>query len=94
MQRSENNKNIDEKKMPSLSEQGKNLAKFTFEVVKDVVTLTEGSAIVSEDEQKNRLSICQECEFFEKLNSRCSQCGCFMKVKTKFTISKCPIQKW
>lgn len=86
--------NNNDKEMPSLPEQGKNLAKFTFEVVKDVVTLTGDSAFVSKEEQQKRLSICEECEFFEKVNGRCKQCGCFMKVKTKFNISECPVQKW
>ena len=38
----------DNQDLPSLSEQGKNLAKFTFEMVQDAVTLT-GNPFVEKD---------------------------------------------
>ena len=79
--------------LPSLSEQGKNLAKFTFEVVKDTVSLNT-TATVSNSVQKERLKICSTCEHFIKKSSRCNQCGCHMNVKTRFSSAKCPIQKW
>ena len=79
--------------LPSLSEQGKNLAKFTFEVVKDTVSLNT-TATVPNSVQKERLKICSECPYFVKKSSRCNQCGCYMKVKTKFSAAECPIQKW
>ena len=79
--------------LPSLSEQGKNLAKFTFEVVKDTVSLNT-TATVTNSVQKERLKICSECPYFVKKSSRCNQCGCYMKVKTKFSAAECPIQKW
>tara|TARA_S200002703_G_scaffold159582_1_gene173575 strand:- start:221 stop:481 length:261 start_codon:yes stop_codon:yes gene_type:complete len=79
--------------LPSLSEQGKNLAKFTFEVVKDTVSLNT-TVTVPNSVQKERLKICSECPYFVKKSSRCNQCGCYMKVKTKFSAAECPIQKW
>ena len=78
--------------LPSLPEQGKNLAKFTFEVVKDVVSLNGTPVFSTEEEQQERLSICKMCEFFSR--NRCKQCGCYMNAKVKFASSKCPIQKW
>ena len=83
----------DNQDLPSLSEQGKNLAKFTFEMVQDAVTLT-GNPFVEKDTYKERLKICATCEHFILKNKRCKQCGCFMESKAKFTIAKCPIQKW
>lgn len=83
----------DNQDLPSLSEQGKNLAKFTFEVVQDAVTLT-GNPFVEKDTYKDRLKICATCEHFILKNKRCKQCGCFMESKAKFTMAKCPIQKW
>jgi len=83
----------DKQDLPSLSEQGKNLAKFTFEVVQDAVTLT-GNPFVEKDTYKDRLKICATCEHFILKNKRCKQCGCYMESKAKFTIAKCPIQKW
>lgn len=83
----------DNQDLPSLSEQGKNLAKFTFEVVQDAVTLT-GNPFVEKDTYKDRLKICATCEHFIQKSKRCKQCGCFMESKAKFTMAKCPIQKW
>ena len=83
----------DNQDLPSISEQGKNLAKFTFEMVQDAVTLT-GNPFVEKDTYKERLKICATCEHFILKNKRCKQCGCFMESKAKFTIAKCPIQKW
>lgn len=79
--------------LPSLPEQGKNLAKFTFEVVQDVVSLN-GNPFVEKETYKERLKICATCEHFNLNKKRCRKCGCFMESKAKFTISKCPIQKW
>lgn len=79
--------------LPSLPEQGKNLAKFTFEVVQDAISLNT-TLMVTDSVQKERLKICFECPYFVKKSSRCNQCGCYMKVKTKFSAAECPIQKW
>lgn len=43
---------------------------------------------------KQRLSICELCEFYNKETSKCVKCGCFMKAKTLFPSAKCPIGKW
>lgn len=43
---------------------------------------------------KERLEICSECEHLDKTLYTCKQCGCFMKAKTMFPSSKCPIEKW
>ncbi len=42
---------------------------------------------------KYRLDICQKCPFLSN-NSRCSQCGCFMKIKTVIGPARCPVGKW
>ena len=41
-----------------------------------------------------RLEICQECPELEPELYRCKICGCFMKGKTLFMDSKCPLDKW
>ena len=41
-----------------------------------------------------RLDECQSCEHFIKSPSRCNECGCFMKVKTRLATARCPIGKW
>lgn len=77
---------------PSLPEQGKNLAKFSIEVVKNAMTVTSPPVLASKEEQQQRISICNGCEYYTM--KRCMHCGCFMENKVKFSISKCPIDKW
>lgn len=77
---------------PSLPEQGKNLAKFSFEVVKNTLSISPNPVLSTEEEQQQRLSICNECEYYTM--KRCMHCGCFMEQKVKFNISTCPINKW
>ena len=90
----DNNK---EEQFPSIKEQGKNLAKFTIQVVKDsVVDIGSGPAnIFSSDELKEeRMNICKKCEYYSARQIRCKQCGCWLVQKVKFTSSTCPIEKW
>lgn len=48
----------------------------------------------SEELAAYRLSICKGCEHFLKHTQRCSQCGCFMSLKTTLKQAKCPVRKW
>jgi hypothetical protein len=41
-----------------------------------------------------RLKICEECPELDPVLYQCQQCGCFMKAKTMFMDSKCPLDKW
>jgi len=45
---------------------------------------------------KERLKICKECEYLIKTMKllRCKKCGCLLEVKTMFSSSECPINKW
>ncbi|NDB62206.1 hypothetical protein EB001_27770 [bacterium] len=43
---------------------------------------------------EERMSICRECPELEPELARCKMCGCFMKGKTLFKDSKCPLGKW
>jgi hypothetical protein len=42
----------------------------------------------------SRLDICNQCEHLLQVTSQCSKCGCFVKAKTWFSGSSCPINKW
>jgi hypothetical protein len=46
------------------------------------------------DEQllSNRLSICNSCD--KNKDSRCQECGCFIKIKASWESEKCPLEKW
>jgi hypothetical protein len=43
---------------------------------------------------KERLDICKACPDVIPVVNQCKRCGCFMDLKTKLKISKCPIGKW
>ena len=89
-----NNNNKEE--FPSIKEQGKNLAKFTIQVVKDsVLDLSAPTNMFASDELKEeRMNICKKCEHYSARQIRCKQCGCWLVQKVKFTSSTCPIEKW
>ena len=48
--------------------------------------------IHDEEILKMRWDLCSSCEFLN--NNKCDKCGCFMKVKHKLKIAKCPEGKW
>jgi hypothetical protein len=77
---------------PSLPEQGKNLAKFTFEVVKQA--LSSNALFVSPEVKQQRLDICKSCEYYDASQVRCKHCGCFLDHKANFALDSCPIDKW
>lgn len=81
---------LDEKELPSALEMAKNLLSDGTKIIGNA--LKGNDTLVSEQERVDRWSICQGCEYL--LKDRCSQCGCFMKVKVAFKTSKCPIDKW
>ena len=41
-----------------------------------------------------RMEICTQCEKFDKTFRRCTVCGCFMDIKTKFRGMHCPLKVW
>lgn len=77
---------------PSLPEQGKNLAKFTFEVVKQA--FSSNALFVSPEVKQQRLDVCKQCEYYDASQVRCKHCGCFLDHKTNFALDSCPIDKW
>ena len=50
--------------------------------------------MVNEEVAKQRMSICETCPEYRPAIYVCSQCGCFMLLKTKFEFSRCPLGKW
>jgi hypothetical protein len=51
-------------------------------------------AEASDDLAKERLKVCDECEFFGRLLRQCKLCGCFMDLKSKLLEAECPADKW
>lgn len=81
---------MNDKKLPSFFEQVKNLSNLTSTVITDMVDGKE--VIVSEDIQKQRMEICNNCS--HNIGGRCALCGCFLEAKTKISSSQCPVMKW
>jgi hypothetical protein len=49
---------------------------------------------ISAEAAEARYTICVTCPFFQKQRKQCLKCGCFMIMKTKLDLAKCPIGKW
>lgn len=76
--------------MPGIIDMGKNLLNTAIDVAKGAVS---GDGVALPEEQANtRLEICKSCEFY--VSERCTQCGCFMAVKTYLKAANCPVGKW
>jgi len=82
----------EEKNYPSLWKQGKNLAEFSFELIKNAIHT--GALQVSDEIQSERLEICRNCEKYDADQIRCTECGCFLRNKVSFSIDSCPLGKW
>jgi len=50
--------------------------------------------LASDDVQKDRINICNSCEFLFTPTRNCKKCGCFVDAKTRLQSSSCPINKW
>jgi len=77
---------------PSLFQQARNLAKDVWKTGKNAA---KGLPIlVSAEDGFRRLELCRFCDKFDSKTERCSECGCFMKVKTQLASASCPLGKW
>lgn len=82
----------EENQYPSLIDQGKNLAEFSFELVKRA--MQSEALFVSDKIQNERMKICKSCEKYDETQNRCIECGCWLNQKTKFALDSCPLKKW
>lgn len=81
----------DELKLPGMMDMAKNLLRDGSKIVSNAV---QGNKTLVEDSvREHRLSICKTCPHFTP-EERCTECGCFMKIKSAFITSKCPIGNW
>jgi hypothetical protein len=42
---------------------------------------------------KERMNICRSCDKLNIINF-CTECNCFMPLKTRIRIAQCPMDKW
>ena len=75
---------------PSLFGAAKNL----FKTGKDVANHKRkgGRILASDDVQKERLDICNACNYF--VNNSCKKCRCNLRAKTSLAGASCPLNKW
>ena len=50
--------------------------------------------LAPENVYKDRIKICQSCEFYFKLTGNCRVCGCFMSLKARIGALECPKKYW
>lgn len=62
--------------------------------VADVDEIRKQFKTVNAEQQKERFSICESCEFLFKPTNTCKKCGCFMSAKTWLAEQECPEGKW
>ena len=85
---------MSEKDYPSLFQQGKNLAGFTWELLNYITKNEDKVLFVSDEVYKDRVSICRSCDRYDELENRCMECGCYVPGKAKIILDSCPLEKW
>lgn len=80
----------DIKQMPGLFDMAKNLLKDGSNIVGNA--LGGNKTLVSDEVREHRWNTCKGCPMLQ--NNRCTECGCFMKVKVAFHATSCPLGKW
>jgi hypothetical protein len=57
--------------------------------------VSNGMPQATPDQQRERLAICQACpSLIKETNPRCGECKCFVQVKTRWALEKCPLDLW
>ncbi len=79
---------------PSLTEQGKNLAKFTWDLLNYITNNEEKVLFVNDEVYKERMTICKSCDRYDEFENRCRECGCYLPAKAKIILDSCPLNKW
>ena len=90
-----------EQQLPPASQMIRNLAVDHWRTLKS--WLRGSQVIATQNEARRRWGICLKCPYLkydqinpdtDKIDGRCTHCGCFMNVKVHYAISECPIDKW
>jgi hypothetical protein len=90
-----------EKSLPPASQQVRNLAIDHWRSLKAFIKGKQ--VIVPQEVAEARWEICKQCPYLlydetnpdtNKVDGRCTECGCFMNVKTHYAAAECPIGKW
>jgi hypothetical protein len=73
---------------PSVVQQSKNFVNSMWNFAKD------GFKLADDAKYNKRLSVCNNCPLNDKVNGRCTACGCFIDKKARIDIEKCPKGLW
>ena len=91
----------EENKLPPASQMVRNLAVDHWRSLK--AFMKGKQVIVPQEIAEARWEICKQCPYLKydetnpdtnKKDGRCTECGCFMNVKTHYATAKCPVGKW
>ena len=52
----------------------------------------DGCGIVDDATYQRRLEVCRKCDRLS--GNRCAACGCFINVKARGRIFRCPLGRW
>ena len=83
----------EELKSPNLVEKGKNLAKFSWDLIKYLGNNQE-TLFASDEIYAERINICKSCDKYIELENQCAECGCYIPMKAKIILDSCPLEKW
>ena len=90
-----------EQKLPPTSQMVRDLAVTHWRSLK--AFMRGKHVIVPQEIAQERWNECIKCDrlLYDEINpdtdkkdGRCTECGCFMNVKTHYATSECPIEKW
>ena len=91
----------EEQKLPPASQMVRDLAVTHWRSLK--AFMRGKHVIVPQEVAKKRWNECIKCDrlLYDEINpdtdkkdGRCTECGCFMNVKTHYATAECPINKW
>ena len=79
----------------SLPSIGNMLFSLTEALKSNLTQIASKGVLLAEDNLvSKRISLCLGCEFLIQNSERCIKCGCYMNMKTRLQVSKCPVGKW
>ena len=84
----------DDLQSPNLVEKGKNLAKFSWELINYIQNNYEKALVVDDEEYNERIMTCRTCDKFKEVQNECAECGCYGPAKAKIVLDSCPLGKW
>lgn len=54
----------------------------------------DGGRLVSDEDRRVRLEICESCDRRQSEDNTCLECGCYLSVKAGWRSENCPLWKW